>query len=100
MKMAQTERGKEFEGREPLLNDDEIVRAAETAQIVASLKGKPVVGPRGDIGYIAVKFALYDGSFVTMLFDRVAASAFAAHVQSADRINWDGNALKPGQTAH
>lgn len=45
-----TERGKLFDGKEPLLSDDEVSAAHEMGKISASLKGKPVVTSPENIG--------------------------------------------------
>ena len=59
----QTGRGKLFDEKEPGLSDDEVSKEYEDGKIVASFRGKPVVTSPENIGFIAIKFALHDGSF-------------------------------------
>jgi hypothetical protein len=93
---VQTERGKAFEEHEPNLSEAEISQAMDSDRVILSLKGTPVLHPTGAIQFLAVKFALADGSFETVLFDRMDAAALKSLVDAADRMNWDGNLLRPG----
>jgi hypothetical protein len=65
-----------------------------------SLTGASVLHPSGAIEFLAVKFALADGSSPVLLLDRIAAAAIKALIDSADRLNWDANSLRPGPTSH
>jgi hypothetical protein len=59
--------------KEPELSDDEVSNANENGKIAASSKAKPVATTPENIGFIAVKFALHDGSFETVLLDYFSA---------------------------
>jgi hypothetical protein len=96
----QTERGRLFEEKEPELPDDEVSRAHEDGKIVASFKGKPVVTTPEAISFIAVKFALHDGSFATVLLDFFAAQALRSLIETVDRTGWKTVAVTPGGTRH
>ncbi len=98
--MAKTPRGKAFDEFEPDLDNDEVKQALDSERAVLSLKGKPVLHESGVIQFLAVKFALADGTFSTVLLDRLAASALTSLVDAANTVNWDGGALKPGSARH
>lgn len=95
-----TERGKLFDEKEPSLSDDEVSAAYEEGKIAASFKGKPVVTSPENIGFIAVKFALHDGSFGTVLLDYFATRALTALIDSVDKIGWKTTAVMPDWTRH
>jgi hypothetical protein len=100
--MAETPRGKAFFEFEPIVSDDDIKRALDNEVAVLSLRGKPVPDPKGSgiIQFLAVKFALSDGTSTTVLMDRMAASVLRKLVEAADSINWDGNAMRAGPERH
>ena len=95
-----TERGKAFEEHEPNLGEPEITRAIDSGRIALSLKGMPVLHPTGIIQFVAVKFALADGSFTIVAVDQMGATALKTLIDAADRVNWDGNALRAGPARH
>jgi hypothetical protein len=96
----QTERGKLFDEKEPELSDEEVSKAYEAGKIAASFKGKPVATSPEDIGFLAVKFALHDGSFSTVLLDYFSARVLRTLIDSADRIGWKTTAVTPAETQH
>src|SRR3984893_9731523 len=73
----------------PSLSDDEVSAAYENGKIAASLKGKPLATSPENIGFIAVKFALHDGSGATGLWDYFSARALATLIGSVDKIGPD-----------
>ena len=95
-----TERGKLFEEKEPSLSDDEVSAAYENGKIAASLRGKPLATSPKNIGFIAVKFALHDGSFATVLLDYFSARALATLIGSIDKIGWKTAQVLPDETRH
>jgi hypothetical protein len=95
-----TERGKLFDEKEPSLSDDEVSEAYETGKIAASLEGKPVVTSPENIGFIAIKFALHNGSFAIVLLDYFSARALAGLIDSVDKIGWKTTAVIPDATRH
>src|SRR4051812_47897050 len=97
---VRTDRGKAFIEHEPKLSNSEIQRALDTDRMALSLAGKPVLHPSGVIQFLAIKIALADGTSPIVLLDRMAAAAMKTVIESADSINWDGNALVPGPTSH
>jgi hypothetical protein len=96
----QTERGKAFEQHEPPLDKNEAMAAFAAGEAALSLRGLPCISTTGAIEYLAVKFALANGAFATVLLDRMAAAALKTLIVGADSINWDGNALRPGPAVH
>ena len=96
----QSDRGKVFEATEPELTDGEIRKAQDDQKIVLSFKGKPVLASIDEIGFLAVKFALADGTFETVLFDRFAGETLWQLFQSAKQIEWKTAALRPGPGRH
>jgi hypothetical protein len=96
----QTERGKLFDEKEPELSDDEVSKAYEAGKIAASFKGKPVATSPDDIGFLAVKFALHDGSFATVLLDYFSPRVLRTLIDSADKIGWKTAAVIPDGTRH
>jgi hypothetical protein len=96
----QTERGKLFDENEPALSDDEVSTAYEDGKIAASFKGKPVVTSPENIGFIAIKFALHDGSFETVLLDYFSARVLRSLIDSVDAIGWRTAAVAPDQRQH
>jgi hypothetical protein len=99
-KIMLTERGKLFEEKEPSLSDDEVSAAYENGKIAASLRGKPLATSPENIGFIAVKFALHDGSFATVLLDYFSARALATLIGSVDKIGWKTAPVLPDETRH
>ncbi len=95
-----TERGKLFEQKEPSLSDDEVSAAYENGKIAASFKGKPLATSPENIGFIAVKFALHDGSFATVLLDYFSARALATLIGSVDNIGLKTAPVIPDETRH
>jgi hypothetical protein len=97
--MAPTERGKAFDQHEPVLTREEAEAAFAAGHAAISLRGIPCLDS-DTIEYLAVKFALANGGFATVLLDRMAAAALRALIVSAESINWDGNALRAGSMPH
>lgn len=98
--MAKTPRGKLFDDMEPSLGLPEIKSALDENRIALSFHGKPMTDPDGTIKFLAVKLALANGSFSTVLLDRFSASALKALIDGADQINWDGKSMLPNSTKH
>jgi hypothetical protein len=96
----QTERGKAFEQHEPTIDKTEAAEAFSAGAAALSLAGLPCLGDTGVIEYLAIKFALANGGFATVLLDRMAAAAVRRLIVSVESINWDGNALRAGPTPH
>ena len=96
----QTERGKLFDEKEPELSDDEVSKAYENGKIAASFKAKPVATTPENIGFIAVKFALHDGSFETVLLDYFSARVFRSLIDSVDKVGWKTAPVVPDETRH
>jgi hypothetical protein len=80
----QTERAKLFDEKEPALSDDEVSKAYEDGKIAA--KEKPVVTSLENIGFIAIKFALHDGSFEAVLLDYFSARVLRSLIDPVDKI--------------
>jgi hypothetical protein len=95
-----TDRGKAFIDQEPSLSDDEITHARETGKYAVSFKGMPVLISSEDIGFMAIKFALADGTFETVLLDQLAGEALWQLLESVKQIDWKTKALKPGPSRH
>jgi hypothetical protein len=91
--MEQNLRGKAFDEYKPDLSDEDITVAHDSARIVVSLRGRPCL-VSDNAAYLAVKLALYDGSFLTVLFDRISADALASIIQSAKSVDCEGEAMK------
>jgi len=85
--MTQTPRGEAFDEYKPVLSDKEISAAHDSAKIVVSLYGKLCLLPDNKT-FLAVKLALYDGSFLTLLFDQISAVALSSSVQNAVEQHW------------
>jgi hypothetical protein len=98
--MVKTERGKEFGDRMPLLSDEEIGIAHNSGKSVLSLKSRACAVSETAIGMLAVKFALADGSFVTVLLDRLAAGALHRQIDVANKTGWKTEAAALGATHH
>lgn len=98
--MARTPRGLAFDQHEPDLTEDEIKRAKASGKIALSFKGKPVLTPEGDIGFIAVKFALANGAFVTVLMDQFSGRLLHGLIQAANQVSWKTDVVKPSGAAH
>jgi hypothetical protein len=96
----QTERATIFNEKEPEFSDDEVSRACEAGKIAASFKGKPVATSPEDISYVAVKFALHDGSFATVLLDYYSAQLLRGLIDSVDKMSWKTAAVTAGKTQH
>ena len=95
-----TERGRVFEEKEPEFSDEEVITAREEGKIAASFKGKPVATTPESISYIAVKFALHDGSFATLLLDRFSAQLLRSLIETVDNIAWQTAGAIPDATRH
>jgi len=98
--MARKERGRSFDSHEPSLDPDEAMAALRAGRAAISLKAIPCLADSGAIEYVAVKFALVNGGFATVLLDGFAASAMREAIDAADQAQWDGNTLKTGPSAH
>jgi hypothetical protein len=98
--MAMTERGREFGEHKPTLSDEEIGAAHTSGRSVLSLKGRPCAVSETDIGILAVKFALADGSFETVLLDRLAAGVLHRLIDVANKTGWKTEAAALGTTRH
>jgi hypothetical protein len=96
----QTERRRLFDDKEPEFSDDEVSTAYGDGKIVASFKGKPVVTTPESISYLAVKFALHDGSFATVLLDFFAAQILRGLIETVDNTGWKTAAVVPDSTRH
>ena len=93
-----TERGKAFDRDEPTLDTAETLTAFETGRAAISLAVLPCLAETGTIEYLAVKFAL--GNFATVLLDRLAAAALREAIKATGQVQWDGNTLRAGPSAH
>jgi hypothetical protein len=93
--MTKTPRGMAFDEREPELTDAEIQRARVEGKIAISFKGKPVLQSMNDIGFLAVKFALADGSFEVVLLDQFSARALGKLIDTVNGLEWKTDAVRP-----
>jgi hypothetical protein len=98
--MVKSERGKAFEANEPNLSEDEIRSAYESGKIAVSFKGKPVLASTEDIGFLAVKFALADGTATTILLDRMSAEPLAHLIETVKSTQWKTGSMKPKGGPH
>jgi hypothetical protein len=96
----QTERGRAFVESEPELSADEIQRARESGKYVVSFKGTPVLLSVEEIGFLTIKFALADGTFPTVVLDRLAAEALWSLIQGPKGLGWRTDALRGGPSQH
>jgi hypothetical protein len=96
----QTERGKAFEENEPELTAIEIDAARNAGKYVVSFKGMPVLSSVEVIGFLAVKFALSDGSFTTIVLDRLAAEGLWTLIDGPKKLGWRTDALRGGPSRH
>jgi hypothetical protein len=92
--MAQDLRRDAFDENKPDLSDDDITIAHDSARIVVSLRGRPWL-ISDNTAYLAVKLALYDGSFLTVLFDRVSAQALVDIIQSSKSVDYKAESIEP-----
>ena len=95
-----TERGKAFDRDEPTLDTAETLTAFETGRAAISLAVLPCLAETRTIEYLAVKFALANGNFATVLLDRLAAAALREAIKATGQVQWDGNTLRAGPSAH
>jgi hypothetical protein len=100
MRMPKTERGKEFDERSPALTDDEIGAAHRLGRSVLSFKARNCGISETEIGMIAIKFALADGSFETVIVDQLVARLLHAHFDMANRTGWKTETAALGTTRH
>ena len=98
--MAKTQRGTEFGKHKPSLSDEEIGIAHNAGRSVLSFKGRPCAISEDKIGVLAVKFALADGSFETVLLDQLAARLLHAEIDMANKTGWKTEAAALGTTRH
>jgi hypothetical protein len=98
--MPKTPRAKAFDDHEPPLTDGEIDAAKSNGRMAVSFKAKPVLQSADAIQFIAVKFALANGAFETVLLDRMAAAPLASLIQTIEGMQWLTAALKPGPARH
>jgi hypothetical protein len=82
--MVQTSRGKAFIEQEPEISAQEIEQAKSGRKIAISFKGKPVLQSRTEIGFVAVKFALADGTFPVVLLDRFSAESLRSLIETVN----------------
>ena len=85
--MTQTPRGEAFDEYKPVLSGEEISAAHDGAKIVVSLDGKLCLLSDNKT-FFAVKLTLYDGSFLTLSFDRISSVALSRSVQNAIKEHW------------
>jgi hypothetical protein len=97
---AKTPRGKAFDEHEPELTDAEIEPARAGGKIAISFKGKPVLQSMTDIEFLAVKFALADGSFEVVLLDQFSARALGTLIDAVNRLEWKTDAVRPKGPQH
>jgi hypothetical protein len=92
-----TQRGKAFIDFEPQFSQEEADAAHDAAKIVTSFAHKPILDSTGNyIGYIALKLALYDGTFETVLLDRFSSEVLHSLFQTVKSLDWKTDALKTG----
>jgi hypothetical protein len=98
--MTKTPRGKAFDENEPELTEDEIELAKNGGTIAVSFKGKPVLLNVEEIGFLAVKFALANGGFQTLLLDQFSAKALHGLIETANVIEWKTDVVRPKGRTH
>ena len=98
--MLRTVRAKEFAKFEPSLSVAEIKAANAGKKTTLSLRAMPIPISTEEIGFVAVKFALDDGTLPVLLLDRIAANALLTALQTANEIDWKTAAVKPGPARH
>ena len=86
---------KVFEAHEPTLTDDDIREAEDDARMVVSFRGKPVIEPPTEIGFLAVKFVFAAGTSQTILLDQFGARLLHGLIGTINNLNWDGAAIVP-----
>jgi hypothetical protein len=77
--MPKTERGEEFGRHKPTLSDEEIGTVHSSGRSVLSFKARNCATSEDAIGMVAIKFALANGSFETVLVDQLVARLLHAH---------------------
>jgi|SRR5580692_1417744 hypothetical protein len=100
MPIPKTERGDEFGERRPALTDDEIGTAHRLGRSVLSFKARNCAASETEIGMIAIKFALADGSFETVIVDQLVARLLHVHFDMANKTGWKTEAAALGTTRH
>jgi hypothetical protein len=98
--MPKTERGNEIVKHRPILSDDEIREAHRLGRSVLSFNARNCAASETEIGMIAIKFALADGSFETVIVDQLVARLLHAHFDTANRTGWKTEAAALGTTRH
>jgi hypothetical protein len=98
--MPKTPRAQAFDKHEPPLDESEIDAAKTAGRMVLSFRAKPVLETKDAIQFLAVKFALANGAFETVLLDRMAAAPLASLIQTVEGMRWLTDALKPGPSRH
>ncbi len=93
--MTTTPRGQAFDAHEPELTEQEIEDAKNSGAIAVSFKGSPVLLSTTDIGFVAVKFALANGGFQTILLDQFSARSLDKLIQTMNGLAWKTDALRP-----
>lgn len=98
--MPKTERGKEIVKHRPTLTDDEIRASHRLGRSVLSFSARNCAASETEIGMIAIKFALADGSFETVIVDQLVARLLYVHFGMANRSGWKTEAGALGTTRH
>lgn len=93
--MAEITRGELFSASRPKLSDEETYVAAKDGKVVLSFEALPVAGELPQIQFLAVKFALPNGTTPVLLFDRYAAEFLKTVINHFDEGDWKMTLLSP-----
>ena len=95
--MTEKTRAEVFEERRPTFTEADVQKALEQNRLVASFDTLPVPLDSGDIQFLAVKFALPDGTNTTLLLDQFAANLLHGLVAHLQQTGWKmTQTLPPG----
>lgn len=77
-----------FDAQRPSLSEDEIAEAMLLNHRVISVEMLPVMSTPTEIGALAVKFALGDGTSTVLLLDAHVCEAVAGIVNDLSAVRW------------
>lgn len=98
--MADSPRAVTWERFEPPFSDEETTAANRAGKMVASAAFKPVLVSLDDVGFLAVKMAMEDGTTRTVFLDQFAARVLANTIDSINQLEWKTTALQPKGSSH
>lgn len=87
--------GQIFDEHKPVIDDSDILAAADAGRVISSWNGKPIRDTDGKIISMAIKFAYADGATDTIIIERYPAHVLQILFETLEKADWKSDQIVP-----